>query len=107
MEILKKLKPYCNDDSLCRKAVEKLLPGTGTVMTRMHVSEQKRYTIAVETMFLINWMTFGDMATYLSTVPALYDFTRKKAISYNDVKSIKKTAKIYKEWIDKKKVVKK
>lgn len=102
VEILKKLKPYLDDYSLCSKAVEKLLPGTGTVMTRMHVSEEKRYTIAVETMFLINWMTFGDMATYLSTIPALYDFKRKKAVSYNDVKSIRKIAKVYKKWIDRK-----
>ena len=77
-EILKQLSNYFDDYSLCSKAVEGLLPATGTVRTMGHYSKETRYTIAVEAMFLINWMTFGDMAAFLSTKPILFDVEKKK-----------------------------
>lgn len=101
-EILKQLSNYFDDYSLCSKAVEGLLPGTGTVRTMGHYSKETRYTIAVEAMFLINWMTFGDMAAFLSTKPILFDVEKKKAVSYDDFESIEKLAKVYRQWVKKK-----
>ncbi len=101
-EILKQLSHYFDDYSLCSKAVDALLPAIGTVGTLDHNSKETRYTIAVEAMFLINWMAFGDMATFLSTKPILFDVEKKTAVAYDDYKSIKKLAKFYNRWVKKK-----
>ncbi len=101
-EILRQLSNYFDDYSLCSKAVETLLPAMGTVRTMVHNSEETRYTIAVEAMFLTNWLAFGDVATFLSTKPILFDVEKKNAVAYDDYKSIKKLAKLYKQWVKKK-----
>ncbi|WP_187773850.1 hypothetical protein [Sphingobacterium hotanense] len=102
VEILKQLSHYFDDYSLCSKAVEALLPAIGMPRTIGHDSKETRYTIAVEAMFLINWMAFGDMAAFLSTKPILFDVEKKTAVAYDDYKSIKKLAKLYRRWVKKK-----
>ncbi|MGJ1268077.1 hypothetical protein ACR78F_11915 [Sphingobacterium spiritivorum] len=102
VRILKKLSKYFDDYSLCSKAVEPVFPGVGIPRTADRFSTEKKYSIAVETMFLINWMIFGDHACFMSTYPILYNKRQEVHIAYNDVKSIKKMAAVYKAWIRKK-----
>jgi len=101
-EILRQFSNYFDDYSLCSKAVEGLFPLIGMPRTIGHYSKETRYTIAVEAMFLINWITFGDMAAFLSTKPVLFDVEKKTAVAYDDYQSIKKLAKVYKQWVKKK-----
>ncbi|MGJ1447694.1 hypothetical protein ACR79S_12850 [Sphingobacterium spiritivorum] len=102
VRILKKLSKYFDDYSLCSKAVKAVFPIIGIPRTADRFSTEKKYSIAVETMFLINWMIFGDHACFISTYPILYNKGQEVHIAYNDVKSIKKMAAVYKAWILKK-----
>ncbi|MGJ1447695.1 hypothetical protein ACR79S_12845 [Sphingobacterium spiritivorum] len=102
VRILKKLSKYFDDYSLCSKAVKAVFPRVGIPRTADRFSTEKKYSIAVEAMFLINWMIFGDHACFMSTYPILYNKKLEAHIAYNDVKSIKKMAAVYKGWIRKK-----
>jgi len=100
--ILKKISPFLNDFSLCSRKVYSLLPLLGEVMTKQRPFKEKRYTIAVEAMFFINWAVFSDKCRFLSTFPVLLNVKTKKVVNYNDKKSIKSLANKYRDWIKRK-----
>jgi len=89
-----------DDYSLCSKKAQFLYPFIGEARTFNRPFKDKKYTIATEAMFLINWAVFGDVTTFMTSLPVLLDVKNKKVVKYNDRKSIRKIAKKYFQWIE-------
>lgn len=58
----------------------------------------RKYSIAIEAMYLINLMFYGEYTRYLSNFQVLMNKCDKEEIAYNDSLNITKMTNLYKKW---------
>ena len=98
IKILEELAKYFTDFSLCSEKVSAHFLTTRIQgVTRV---ESKQYCIAIEAMFLMNYMAFGEAGMYLAKYPVLFNKCTRKEVNMTDSESIVKMTKIYSNWIN-------
>lgn len=102
-QILKRIEPYFKDYTLCARKPRAFYLVSGNPPRGGVFPKGQKYTIAVEAMIIINYMMFGDEASFLSTFPVLYDRCTKTEVVFDDKEKISCLANSYKEWIESKK----
>jgi len=98
IKILEELAKYFTDFSLCSEKVSaRFLTTRVQGVTQV---ESTQYCIAIEAMFLMNYMAFGEAGMYLAKYPVLFNKCTRKEINMNDSENIIKMTKIYSNWIN-------
>lgn len=98
IKILEELSKYFTDFSLCSDKVSAHF--LTTRVQGVTQVESTQYCIAIEAMFLMNYMAFGEAGMYLAKYPVLFNKCTKKEINVNDSENIIKMTQIYRNWIN-------
>lgn len=98
IKLLDEITPFFNDYSLCGYRVKTFFPFDDVHGAKKYDSE--KYSIAIESMYLINLMFFGEYARYIANIPVLFDLCDKKEILYNDSSQISLIGMSYTKWLD-------
>lgn len=94
--LLEAMMPYFDDYSLCGYKVKMYSPFAMLFGAKRH--KNWKYSIAIESMYLINLMFYGEYARYLSNFQVLINKYDKKEVEYNDSLNISKMADLYRKW---------
>lgn len=94
--LLEEMMPYFDDYSLCGYRVKMYSPFAMLFGAKRH--KNWKYSIAIESMYLINLMFYGEYARYLSNFQVLINKYDKKEVEYNDSLNISKMADLYIKW---------
>lgn len=94
--LLEAMIPYFDDYSLCGYKVKMYAPFAMLFGATRH--KNWKYSIAIESMYLINLMFYGEYTRYLSNFQVLTNKYDKKEVEYNDSLNISKMADLYRKW---------
>ncbi len=96
IKVLEEMMPYFDDYSLCGYRVKMYSPFAVLYGAKKHTN--KKYSIAIESMYLINLMFYGEYARYLSNFQVLINKYDKNEVEFNDSLNISKMADLYRKW---------
>lgn len=96
LKLLEEMMVYFVDYSLCGYRVKMYSP-FARIFGVQKITNRK-YSIAIEAMYLINLMFYGEYTRYLSNFQVLMNKCDNEEIAYNDSLNITKMTNLYKSW---------
>lgn len=95
--ILEELAKYLSDFSLCSDKVSKHF--LTTRIQGVESVQSKQYPVAIQAMFLMNFMAFSEASMYLAKYPVLFNTCSGKEVGIEDHANITKMTQLYNTWI--------
>ncbi|MDR2270609.1 MAG: hypothetical protein LBF27_06855 [Sphingobacterium sp.] len=96
LKLIEAFTPYFEDYSVCGYKVKPFT--THTHGFGANIFQSIKYSIAIESMYLINLMFYGEYVHYLSNLPILFDKCTKKEVLFDDSVKILEMSGMYRKW---------
>ena len=96
LKLIEAFTPYFEDYSVCGYKVKPFTTQPHGYGARTFQS--LKYSIAIESMYLINLMFYGEYIHYLSNLPILFDKCAKKEVLFDDSVKILEMSGMYRKW---------
>lgn len=96
LKLIEAFLPYFEDYSVCGYQVKPFT--THTHGYGANIFQNIKYSIAIESMYLINLMFYGEYVHYLSNLPILFDKCTKKEVLFDDSVNILEMSGMYRKW---------